>query len=266
MPRRSLPAVPSHPVRRAVPLSAALLLASAFLAACGDDGSSAATGDDPTTEAVVLLEESQAEEARLAIENLPDGWAVQPASDDEEDGEDDELGCLSALDSIEDEVDSEYDVEVDFAMTNDFNLPGVNSTVSAFDTEESATKAMGLLRAGLEDCDRVDVTDPDDGTRIVLDVALVDALADGADEQITLTATGTINVGMELEFGMWMSMVRIGNHTTMVGISDIGTVAGDALDAYTDLAVERLVAVLDGEEPPATQGPEIVAGAGDLLG
>lgn len=184
---------------------------------------------------------------------MPDGWVV--STDDEEDDDDDAPGCLGELDDT-DEPDSESDADVDFEADDELGLPALTNGVASFKSERDVTEAMEAIRDALEDCDNVDYTDPDDGTQIVLDFDSNDEKSSpDVDDQFNLTATGTISNGLEFPFGLWLSVVRVDNHTTSVLITDLSEDSESMLNPFTKMAVDRLVAVIKGEEPEVTQGP-----------
>jgi hypothetical protein len=240
-------------LRRRASAVAVLVAASGLLVACGDDSDDGSGGSS-----VVVLDDDQVKEALLTLDNLPDGW-VESSEDDGDD--DDAPGCLADLDDLEG-TDSESDAHVDFEIDDELGLPALTNGVASFNSERDVTEAMDKLRDAFEDCDHVDYTDPDDGTEIVLDLAIDDEKSSPAvDDQFNLTATGTITNGLEFPFGLWVSVARVDNHTTTVMITDLSEDTESMLDPYTTIAVDRLVAVINGEEPEAVQGPAVGAEA-----
>jgi len=239
-----------RPGRRRTSALAVLVAAAGLLVACGD-GSEGGSGDsgDPAT---VVLDDDQVKKALLTLDNLPEGWV-----ESDEDGDDDEdaPGCLANLDDLEG-TDSESDASIDFETDDEIGLPALTNGVASFKSERDVTEAMDTFRGAFEDCNHIDYTDPEDGTTIVLDFESDDETSSPeVDDQFNLTATGTITAGLELPFGLWVSVARVDNHTTTVMITDLDLGTADLLDPYTAIAVDRLVAVVDGQEPEATQGP-----------
>lgn len=248
----------------------AAVAAGALLAACGggadggsDDGSDGGAGASPA----VVLDESQVEAALLTIDDLPDGWAINPDASDVLDGDDGDgdgkggaPGCLGEVEDGE-TFEPLAESSVEFEVDDGFGVPALSSSVATFASEDEVSDQMDKLREVLSDCDPIDYTDPDDGTQISLTFETDDEPSSpDVDEQLNLTATGTISSGLEFPFSLWMSVARIGNNTTSVMITDLGDEAGEALDPYTAIAVDRLLAVLDGQTPEATPGPPIGGG------
>ena len=105
----------------------------------------------------------------------------------------------------------------------------------------------------MDDCRHIEFTD-EDGATITLDVDVDnEKTTNDVDDQVNFTGTGTVSTdGFELPFGLWMAVARVDNHSTMVGVADLGDSSAQLLDSYTKIAVERLVAVAAGDEPPTT--------------
>ena len=251
-----LPLRSRHAVRglRAV---AALVAASSLLFACGG-GSGGGSGGS----SVVVLDDNQVKAALLTLDNMPDGWKVSTDTDNDLA---DAPGCLADLDKL-DQPDAESDGSADFEDAA-LGLPALSTQVASFGSERDVTEAMDTFREAFTDCDHVDYTDPSDDTTIVLDFESDDEKSSPeVDDQFNLTATGTISSGFDFPFGLWLSIARVDNNTTAVMITDLSEDAGSALDPYTQMAVDRLVAVLNGDSPEPTQGPAIGAEAGGVLG
>lgn len=247
-----------RPGRRGASAVAVLAAVSALLGACGDGSEGGAGG-----RSVVVLDDDEVKKALLTLDNLPDGWVVS-SDDDEDDG--DAPGCLAGLDDLEG-TDSRSKASVDFEVDDEFGLPALTNGVASFESERDVTEAMDTFREAFEDCDHVDYTDPEDGTEIVLDFTSDDELSSPeVDDQFNLTATGTITNGLEFPFGLWLSVARVDNHTTTVMITDLSEDSASLLDPYTTIAVDRLLAVVAGEEPASTQGPEVGTDSGTVEG
>lgn len=237
-----------RPGRRRSSAAAVLVATAGLLVACGGGSEEGGSGGPGT----VVLDDDQVERALLTLDNLPDGW-VESSEDDDDD--EDAPGCLANLDDLEG-TDSESDADIDFEAGDDIGLPALSNGVASFGSERDVTEAMDTFRDAFEDCNHIDYTDPEDGTTIVLDFESDDEKSSPeVDDQFNLKATGTIASGLELPFGLWVSVARIDNHTTTVMLTDLDLGTGTLLDPYTAIAVDRLVAVIDGEDPEATQGP-----------
>ncbi|WP_435747405.1 hypothetical protein [Nocardioides sp. SYSU DS0663] len=233
--------------RRTRALAAAALSSLLVLGACGDSGGGGSEG-----EAAELLTEEQATTALLTSEVVADGMVEVPAGAEEDDDAEGSLGCLDALDDIK-EAEAPVEVDRDFEAENEFALPALTTQVVSYDDAGETADALDAFREAIEDCDSIDETDPD-GARMQLEIELDDALTnEAADEQANLRATGTISAeGVEFPFGIWFAVARVDNHIVTVGLTDLTEEFGDRLDAYVTVAVDRLAAVADGEEPAGT--------------
>lgn len=215
----------------AAPLLALSLVAA--LGACSGSEDGSGGGSD-------LLTEAEAGEALLTLEDVGEGFEeVTPEDDDEEETG---LGCLDAIELAD--ADADVEAEAQFDATNDVGLPSVLSSVASFEEQGALEDALESFRSALEDCTSVDETDAD-GTRFTLDIATDDTAAEGVDEQLNLVATGTVLAGeLEVPFGFWVSVVRIGNDGAFVGYVDVDASAGEQRIAeLTGLAVDKLTAV-----------------------
>lgn len=216
-----------------------LLLLATLVAGCGDDGPD-----------VLVLDGDQVQQALLTEDNLPAGFAAVP-DDDEDDAP--EMGCLDVLDETEGPA-GEAEAEVTYSI--DDGQVSVGSYAESFASVEGAVDSIDTGRRALAGCTRVDETD-ERGVRLTLDIEMdEDRSVDDADEQINVTVTGAARAqGAEIPFALWFSVVRIDNHLTRVATSDFTADPESLLQPYLEIAVDRLTAVVAGEEPPATQGP-----------
>ncbi len=234
-------------MRRALAAAGSILLLT-LVAACGaDDTSSGDSGDGGDTASVEVLSEEDATTALLSETNLGELYAVVEQEDDEDD--ESSFGCLDALDDME-ETGAPTEVDRTFEFEGDLGLPSIGSEVSSYESVDDATAAFETFRSALEGCESVDETDPE-GTRTQLTVTLDDEISiSDAEEQANLVATGTISGGGgEYPFGIFFTAARVGNHVTTVGIVELGDEVGGSIDEYTQVAVDRLTAVIAGEEP-----------------
>lgn len=237
-----------HKNRWAVGLAA---LALTSLSACGDSGSdepSEPTDSESTAELEVLTEE-QAERALLSETVMGTEFV---AGEPGEESDDPAPGCLSALDDLDD-IGAETKAEVEFTSTSEIGLPGVEHSVFSYTEIDPISARIQEVETRLEGCDVVEDVD-EDGTEYLLDVAVsTETTTAGADEQITVAATGTItSEGQEIPLGVYMSSVRVENHVSVVVYTDIPedeAASSAAFETYVDAAAERLAAVAAGEEP-----------------
>lgn len=230
--------------RAAAAVSAGMLLS---LAACGGTGSSGGKVDE-----VEVLTQQQAEEALLSAENLSEQYRVAP--DDQDDNDDlTDMGCLTALGDLE-EKEADREAEVDYEFDDEMGLPVVFSAVSSYAKTGDLTDAFERFRSEMEGCDRIEHTD-EDGATMTLDLTIDDEkVTTDVDDQINFSGTGSIeSEGFELPMGLWFTVARVDNHLTMVGVSDLGDGGSSMIGSLAEVAVDRLVAVASGEEPPATE-------------
>lgn len=239
-----------HKNRWAVGL-AALALTSFTACGGGDADEPADSGSTAESEGAELevLSSEQVEQALIPQAAMGDEFtAVEPT---EEEGDAD-LGCLSALDEMDD-IGAEAEAEIEYVPADDSGFPSLENSVYSYSDTERISSRIEEVSTALGGCDSVDVTD-DEGTRFQLDVSLESGVVtDGADEQVTLEASGTISApGQEVPIVLHMSSVRVDNHVTVVVYSDLTedvAQSGSEFDSYVSAATERLVAVAAGETP-----------------
>ena len=235
-----------HKNRWAVGLAA---LALTSLAACGGDDTSGTTDSESPTEELEVL---TAEEAELAL--IPESAmgetfvGTEPTDDDSET----DLGCLSALNEMDD-IGAETEAQIEYVPADESGFPALENSVFSYDETEVISNRMEEISTALEGCESVDVTD-DDGTSFTLDVNFESGVTtDGADEQVTLEASGTISTpDQEVPISLYMSSVRVDNHVTVViysELSDDVEAGSTQFDSYVTAATDRLVAVAAGETP-----------------
>lgn len=222
---------------------AALALTS--LTACGGEE----TEDTEDTEEVEVLSSEEAESALIPESAMGEGFVATEPTEDETNME---LGCLSALDEMDD-LGAETEAAVEYVPADDSGFPALENSVFSYADPGVISARMEEISTALEGCDSVDVTD-DEGTRFTLDVSFDDEVtASAADEQVTLEASGTISApGQEIPITLHMSSVRVDNHVTVViysELSDDQAAASSEFDSYVTTAAERLVAVASGETP-----------------
>lgn len=238
------------PVQRLAAV-AVLALVATSAAACGDDDKSDGSDSGGTTSSVGALSEDQLGQAVLQPDNLGDGWTQEPSEEDDSTSP----GCLAEVQAITDAVDEAAKVAFDYTY-GDAGVPLVTSSASAFDDEEVLTSAFEDAKDALSACDTVTGTDSD-GTVYNLTLSYDDTVAEGVDDQVNLTLDGSITVnGEDATIAERITMVRLGPNvatTAMVDFGDSSAVA--AFDDYRQIAIDRFVAVANGEEPAATTGP-----------
>ena len=235
-----------HACRRLASASAVAL--ALVLTGCGGDGGSG--GADESSEP---LSQEQADTALLTEGNLGEGFVVNP---DEGDDDSDGLGCLAFIADLGESEDAATTAEIDYEFESELGNPAVISIIESYDDTDGADTAVDNLRGELEGCDSVEYED-EDGTTFSLDVTSdEEQTADGTDAQLNLTASGTIASGeMEFPFTLALSVSQVGQHLTMVGVTDLGSSSSVDVDAYTQMAVDRVTAVAEGDDPAETTAP-----------
>ena len=238
----------THRSSRRFAAACAVALALALTGCGGDEGSGG--GEESSSP----LSQEQADTALLTEGNLGEGFVANP--DDGDDDEAEELGCLTFIDALGESEDAATTAKIDYEFQNDMGNPAVLSSVESYDDTDSADSAVDALRDELDGCDAVDYED-EDGITFSLDVTSDDEqTADGTDDQLNVSAAGTIGSGeIELPFTLELSIAQVGQHLTIVGVTDLGSHSSDAVDDYTQIAVDRLAAVADGDEPAETTAP-----------
>lgn len=226
----------SNLLRRAGLSSSALVLAVSLVACGGDDDSSAPTPDSGS-EAPAVLSQEEADGALLTGDDLGADFTELGA----EDNEDQDLGCLSGLTELAD-VAAETEAENNFELETDTSLRSVLTAVKSYADTDTVTEAVESFRAGLEDCDSVEVTDAESGSALSLGVTVDDAPGIGeADDQVAFTGTGEVSAsGTSYSYDVAFVVSRIGNAMTVVGVIDLGAPGEDVVDTLTETAVGRL--------------------------
>jgi hypothetical protein len=236
----------------------ALTLTTA-LAACADDAeptesSESSESSEPTesgeesTELEPLTDE-QVQQALLSETVMgPDFTGAVP----EEEEDNPAPGCLAALDDLDD-LGAETEAKIEYTSTSEVGAPTLEHSVFSYTETDPITERIEQISTALDGCTSVQETD-EEGTEYDLDVAMeTEVTAEGADEQITLQAIGTVGAeGQEFALGVYMSSVRVENNVSVVIYSDIPedeAASASDFEAYVNAATERLVTVAAGEEP-----------------
>ncbi|GGO73962.1 hypothetical protein [Nocardioides deserti] len=233
---------------RLAALAAGVVLTAALTGCGSDDESSGGSGG--SSDEVVVLDQEQVDQAVLSIDNLGPGFVVDE-DDDSENGDDadeeadTDLGCLDAVD--DDLEESEAKAEVSYAAVNDLESPTVDSGVSSYGSVDDVTERFERLRTALADCTSIEVSEDEVSFSLTVE-SNEETSSDEVEEQLNITATGTASTqGVELPVAMRLSAARVDNHVVFLSRFDLG--ADGALEPYTEAAVGRLLAVLDGETP-----------------
>lgn len=270
---------------RAVPAG---LLAVALLAACGDETSPDAEGSDPAAEsgaprltsrtlAGTALDLPKANSALLAQANMPVGFdSLGPQTPDEpetsgaEESEDAEgtegteesTGCETE-ESFEDRFDrgglATTRTDTGYIYGDEARLLIITSLVTSFADDEQSQSAFEAVEADFESCTHYEETDEATGDTTVIDVESdTEPATDDVDSQLNLLGEGSWSgVAFDaLDLGFGLSLARVDNNVTLTQVMSLGVSADNELLApYTEIAVDRLVAVMAGETPQDVAGP-----------
>jgi hypothetical protein len=241
------------PVHRLAAVAVLALVATSAAGCGGDDKSDSSSDSDSSSSAgaVSELSEDQLGQAVLQPENLGDGWTQTPSDD----SDDSSPGCLAEVQAITDSVDEAAKVSFDYTY-GDAGIPLVTSSASAFDDQDTLVQAFDEVKNKLAACSTVTGTDAD-GTAYDLTMSYDDTATDGVDDQVNLTLEGSITTnGTDTAIAERITMVRLGPNvatTAMLNLGDSSAVG--AFDSYQQIAIDRIVAITNGDEPAATTAP-----------
>lgn len=267
--------VPTRRSRRLLATAGCLALVSLFAVGCGDDGGGAeaqetetvivdadgnvvddqSDGGEGTDDSGPALTQEQIELVVLTPENVGDGWTGGPVESDEDS---DAPGCFAEIETISDSLDplevAEHDVEYTYG---DAGVPAISSGASSYDDGNAVTQAFDDLESVLSTCTTVTGTDGEGNTwdlAVTVDDTVV---SDATDAQINVTASGTLadTSGNEYDLTIHQSYVQIGKNVITIGVTDVSDQSA-LHEAYTQLAIDRLVDVIIDSEPDITTGPQ----------
>lgn len=251
------------------------------------DSSDRAADSQPTltsrTLAALALDVSQATTALLAQQNMPAGFdSLGPSSPDEPaetetDGSDategsdeaeetDETGESTGCEteeSFEDRFDrgglATTRTDTGYLYVDEARLLIVTSLVASFADDAQAGSAFDAVRGDFESCTHYEETDAETGETTVVDVTHDGETATGdVDDQLNLLGNGLwSSEGFDdVEMGFGLSLARVDGNVTLTQVMSLGVAADNELLApYTGIAVDRLVAVMNGETPEELTGP-----------
>jgi hypothetical protein len=221
----------------------------------GTDSTDSGDGGDVADDSGPALTQEQLEVVVLTPENVGDGWTGGPVESDEDS---DAPGCFGEIETISDGLDplevAEYDVEYAYG---DSGAPQISSGASSYTDGNAVDHAFVALDTALRACTSVTGTDGDGNTWDLSVSADDTAVTDTIDDQINVTASGTLTdtAGTEYELTLQQTYVRIGKNVITIGVTDVNDQS--ALHAgYTQIAIDRLVVVIIDSEPDLTTGPQ----------
>jgi len=219
---------------------------------CGAPADEANMG--PPAGVAGALTQDEVDEALLTVDHLSAEFEIDTEEDDDDEGPD--WGCLD-FDRLAQEAPSSDDGpqgEITFRAIEEPGMPGVFQALTGAPDADTAEEALDKFVTVMDGCTRVDSTD-DDGTHWQFDIATdEDVWADGADQQVNMTATGSIGLsGLSVPIDIRLSFLRLGSVVCMVGFFDMTEDAGTAPHELVVVAALRLHAVLAGEAPPEAE-------------
>ncbi len=222
-------------IRRTTSAESVLVLALA-LAGCG--------GAEEDNEAKPLTQE-QITSALISTDDIGDKFQVM----EEDEDDDTDLGCLSAVDEIDDGFPgAEHSAEVSIEATTDGNVPEVGNQINAFTDEAAATKALKDFAASFEGCDRVQETS--DGVTFELDVDTDDSpLSGDVDQQLDIDIEGTAASGeVQFPLSQRVRFMRIGSVITATYFSSLEADTRSEANDLAELAVAKILPLIEGGE------------------
>jgi hypothetical protein len=188
------------------------------------------------------------------------GGPFQPAVDEDHefdsgvDSYDARFGCLTAIDVLDNLANDPADAAREYDTGSDTDLANVLTAVISYRSADVAEAAMDDFDRGLTRCQPVDETD-DDGTRWQIDPQTdTEVRVDGGERQTTVSGIGSFSGGpadVDGSLALFGTAVRVDNTVVVVVMGDLTDDLGEAPDAVTQAAVDRLAAVAANEDPPA---------------
>lgn len=220
-----------------------VVMSLSLLASCGE-GDESVSRDDLRS-------------ALLVADDLGDAFAV--SDDDGASGDDLEWGCLfdfeEDLEAAAGDDEGAADITASFETSHEPNMPGVIEYLVLADTEDDAEQALSKVADMIGRCHSVD-SDDEDGTHwhFSVDSDRV-AWANGVDQQVNMTATGTVGLsGLEIPISMTFSLMRVERVTVMVVFMDMASDVEQARRDVIRVAMRRVMAAIDGEGQPDPAG------------
>ncbi|MDZ5622625.1 hypothetical protein [Nocardioides bizhenqiangii] len=240
---------PRRGVARALAPVAVLALVSALAAGCGDDDSdSDSDGEEQDTPAAALTAD-QIAQAVLQPDNMGEGWTSEPSTDDEGTAP----GCLAGVETLTEQLDRQDRGGTEFSFGE---VLTVESTVSAYAEEAAITAIFDQVQSVISAC--TTVTGPDsDGNEWNVTLATTDEqVYDDVDDQYSVSGSGTITTpdGVSFDIYLEQTAVRVGPNVASISTTDTQSRTTEH-QAWAEIAVERLVDVVEGEEPEPTTAP-----------
>jgi len=215
----------------------------------GEGGEGGEDGEDGEDAGTPSLTEEQIAEAVLQSDNMGSGWTSTPSIEDETAAP----GCFADVDTLTEGLTKKAKGGTDFTYSS--GLPDVESTVSAYDDENAISAVFDQVQTALAACTTVSGADGD-GNEWNLSVTTSEDATFDVDDQLAVSASGTITEpgGSPTQIYIEWTNVRVGPNVGSVTTIDIEPRPTEH-DIWAQIAVDRLLAVVNGEEPAATTAP-----------
>lgn len=206
------------------------------LTACSGGGDSEPSDESSAKKtsaaaSVPPLSEAEAKKALLTVEDLPDGWKVDP-DDDSDDDVKVIKGSKACKQIDEEDDDAPTKVETSFTLDDEAFL---SSGIESYDSAK-AEKEWDADLAMLDDCRRFTLGDSD-GFRVELKVRVTE-IDDLGEDAALLYATGTVE-GVR----MHMDVLGVRDGRNVVGVSALAfgeRAPRDQLTAMAQAVLDRL--------------------------
>jgi hypothetical protein len=253
-------------VRSLAPL-AVLALVAATTAGCNDDSGKDADaqetvvvdqngqtiGGDP--DALPAMTPDQISQAVLQDDNMGDGWTSAPYTDSDTAAP----GCLSDVKTLTAGLQKKDKGGTEFSYGD---TPSVDSTVSAYADATALGAVFDQVQVAVAACTKVTGPDGDGNNWDVTLTSTDDPGYEGVDDQYSVSGTGTLTTpdGTTVDIYLEQTAVRIGANVASVSTFDLQSRTTEH-DAWAQIAVDRFVAVANGDEPAATTAPAPAASA-----
>lgn len=250
--RRTAPVRPRRGSARALAPVAVAALVAVLAVGCSDDGDPDSDATDDERKAPMgALTEAQIAEAVLQEENLGEGWTSEPSDDDEDDQA---PGCLGDIEGLTDGLPEKARGGTEFTY-GEQERPLIESTISAYADQAAITALFDQVQVALTGCTTISDTD-DDGVTWDLALTSDEEVSLEVDDQSNVSATGTLTTeqGETVDIYIEWTNVRVGHNIGSITTFDVEPRTAEH-DTWAQIAVDRLNAVIAGEEPETTTAP-----------
>lgn len=240
---------------RRVGVRLALVGMLVMLTACGlsSPGKSASS---PTPTPPSPLTANQVDSALLTLADLGPGFKEDPDAA-EDDGGDDEFGCISRLDDPGISSPTAAEGQVGFESEEERSLPAIFNAVGTMQNEKQVKAAYNEVIAILKTCREINLSE-DDATLELVVSSNHEKTHKAVDDQVNVAAVGTVEAdGETVPFGVWLSWMSLDNNITLVGYANVNEnkQSNRSLNAHAYNAFAKLQAVIEGKPLPKPSPP-----------